>query len=389
MTRRLLWIIILLAAFLQTFSADAQCSTCTPTQKTGWTLNTFGVRYGTTGFSAADKQAIEAGMGFWNSAYPGLFTVTTSSTAEVLLEIDFGLSGTTTVAERGLTSANTGGVIRFNPDYLGTASASDFLRQVAAHEFGHAQGFNDLSGCDGQSIMNGNISESGTFMSSLSSCDTTAVSNAPAPGSGGGGGGGGGDPDNECPPQGCSPLVLDLNGDGIHTTTVQWPVLFDINGDGRAEWIAWTNPATEEAFLWLDHNGNGTVDGGRELFGIGTGLPDGRRAVDGVDALRSFDLPANGGNADGVISHEDRLWARLRLWIDSNHDGLSQAKETGPIHEYGVTVLSLTFATDAVPDSSGNVHLYRGTYLRRIVGGGPAHEGTAVLDDVFFRELQH
>jgi hypothetical protein len=222
MTPRPASTIAVLVAMLWTLSADAQCSTCTPAQKTGWTLNAFGVRYSTTGFSTTDKQAIEAGMAYWNSAYPGLFTVTTASSADVLLEIDVTLSGTSIGAARDVTAANAGGVIRFNPDYLNSSSVSDFVRQVAAHEFGHAQGFDDLSGCDGQSIMDGNASTSGPFMSSLSSCDTAAVTSAPAPG---GGSGGEGNPDNECVSHGCSPIVLDLNGDGIHTTSTAWPVL--------------------------------------------------------------------------------------------------------------------------------------------------------------------
>ena len=74
-----------------------------------------------------------------------------------------------------------------------------------------------------------------------------------------------------------SPLILDLNGDGIQTTSTTYPVQFDINGNGTIETIAWTNPDTQEGILWLDRNRNGSVDNGQELFGDSTPLADGTR----------------------------------------------------------------------------------------------------------------
>jgi hypothetical protein len=178
---------------------------------------------------------------------------------------------------------------------------------------------------------------------------------------------------------GC-PLILDLEGDGVQTTDASAPVSFDINADGMAELLTWSG----DAFLWIDLDQNHAVDGGAELFGVGTSLPNGERAPTGFAALAAYDAPAAGGNGDGRISVDDRVWGRLRLWIDANHDGVSQPTETGPIHRYGVLELHLAYVVDTVPDAAGNHHLLRGSFIRRTPGGEPRLQA---LDDVFFRRL--
>ncbi len=75
------------------------------------------------------------------------------------------------------------------------------------------------------------------------------------------------------------PLILDLNGDGIWTTSNHDdPVWFDLNGNGLAERTAWTHPDHEDGFLYVDWNGNRQIDGGTELFGDATRMPDGTKA---------------------------------------------------------------------------------------------------------------
>ncbi|HYO75120.1 MAG TPA: hypothetical protein VE010_01555, partial [Thermoanaerobaculia bacterium] len=185
----------------------------------------------------------------------------------------------------------------------------------------------------------------------------------------GGGGGGGGDQEDWCAsfPESCGcPLILDLDGDGIHTTDMSQPVRFDIDGDGAQEMITWTDASTFEAFLWLDSDPDGVVNDGGELFGIGTTLVSGALATNGFQALSAFDQPSSGGDSDGRITSADAVWSRLRLWVDANHDGVSQRTEVAPIHRYGVTELRLEYTIDRRPDSSGNYHFLRGTYVRRI-----------------------
>lgn len=188
----------------------------------------------------------------------------------------------------------------------------------------------------------------------------------------------------QCPFSQCSPLVLDLNGDGIHTTTLAEAVSFDLTGDGHPERLAWTNPRTEEAFLWTDLDANGRVDDGRELFGQGTRLHDGRTAAHGFEALTQYDSPLLGGNGDGLISTGDRVWNRLRLWVDADHDGICAPAESGPVAEYGLVEIALTYTVDETTDQSGNMHRYRGTYRRWLRGHGRPQQKTLTMNDVFF-----
>ncbi len=206
----------------------------------------------------------------------------------------------------------------------------------------------------------------------------------PPPGGGDDDGGESGGSGGGCiDPSSCSPLLLDLNGDGVHTTGAEAPVWFDLDGDGRNERIGWSHPATSEAFLWIDLKPNHIVDNGRELFGVGTILPNGQRARDGFEALTVHDQPANGGNGDGKITVADAIWGRLRLWLDENHNGVSQPTEIAPLQSAQVVELRLNAVTSSAYDAQGNLHGLQSTYLAR------AHErGERLLEDVFFRRFE-
>lgn len=62
------------------------------------------------------------------------------------------------------------------------------------------------------------------------------------------------------------PLMVDLNGDGVLTSTgVASGTRFDVAADGAARRTSWVGPG--DAWLVWDRNGNGRIDDGRELFG--------------------------------------------------------------------------------------------------------------------------
>lgn len=197
--------------------------------------------------------------------------------------------------------------------------------------------------------------------------------------------GSGGSEDNNN--DGEEPMILDLGGDGVLTSSVDLqPVWFDLDGDGCREAIGWTAAGANDGFLAVDWNRNGSIDDGRELFGNATPLPDGGVARHGYEALAAYDLPLHGGNGDGSITHMDRIFAHLRVWVDSDHDGVESVGETSTLPQAGVAAISLHWWM-AGPDqnygrdANGNLHLVQGSYTQRVHGVMHAR----ALHEVFFR----
>ncbi len=182
-----------------------------------------------------------------------------------------------------------------------------------------------------------------------------------------------------------TPLVLDLNNDGILTTGFEHPVLFDLDGDGDLEESAWTFWQSEEALLVLDLNHNGSIDGGQELFGTGTLLPTGGRAANGFEALAIYDTAEMGGNGDGRISTADGIWEFLRLWVDSDHDGRSQRTELRTMHAGGIVELQLQYVEVHELDGAGNEHRFQGHFVMQVRGLGRVFHRLQVMDDVGFQ----
>ena len=155
-----------------------------------------------------------------------------------------------------------------------------------------------------------------------------------------------------------SPIIIDVAGDGFSLTDAAGGVDFDIDGDGTPERVAWTASGSDDAFLALDRDGNGTIDGGRELFGNSTAQPP-SDAPNGFIALAEYDKAARGGNDDDVIDSRDAVFTSLRLWQDANHDGVSQPGELHPLSSLDVTGIALAYKETKRADGNGNLFKYR------------------------------
>jgi len=139
--------------------------------------------------------------------------------------------------------------------------------------------------------------------------------------------------------------VVDLSGAGFKLTSVGGGVRFDIHANGQRQQLAWTSGGWDGGFLVLDGDGKGRIGNGTELF---TGLPaqpaaGGKPWPTGFRALAAFDQPANGGNSDGQIDARDAVYSHLRVWVDSNHNGVSDPGELLSLPRLGISSISLKY----------------------------------------------
>jgi hypothetical protein len=155
-------------------------------------------------------------------------------------------------------------------------------------------------------------------------------------------------------------VLVDVQGNGFDLTNAATGVNFD-DGSGTIIRTAWTAPNSDDAWLVLDRNGNGAIDNATELFGSAAPqpAPPPGQIKHGFSALAEYDKPANGGNRDGKINPQDAIFPSLRLWQDSNHNGVSEPSELQPLAALGVATIEMDYREARRRDEHGNLFRYR------------------------------
>jgi len=164
-----------------------------------------------------------------------------------------------------------------------------------------------------------------------------------------------------CEGGGCSPIVVDVIGDGFLMTNAANGVRFDLDNDGFPELRSWVNQTSDDAWLVLDRNHNGLIDKGREMFGNATPQlpPESGEEMNGFRALALYDGFAYGGNGDGKIDSQDAIFSLLKLWQDRNHNGVSESCELFSLPELGLASIDLTYRRSGRTDQYGNQFRFR------------------------------
>lgn len=163
------------------------------------------------------------------------------------------------------------------------------------------------------------------------------------------------------------PLLIQLKTSvpqSIALTAPEDGVMFDLLGrrlNHKKVQTAWfASSKTENYFLALP-NSSGDVNGVDELFGDATLGPDGRYAKQGFAALAKYD-----DTHDKIISEDDEVFSKLRLWRDDNLDGIAQSAELHTLDAKGVIAIDLRYDKRyQETDKHGNVTKYKSVVVMK------------------------
>ena len=154
-----------------------------------------------------------------------------------------------------------------------------------------------------------------------------------------------------------SPLIVDLDGDGVETTTIENGTHFDHDGNGFAEKSGWVGK--DDGLLVRDINGNGEIDNGTELFGNNSVLSSGEKAANGFEALKDLD-----SNGDGVFNAEDNAWSEVKIWQDANGNGKVDSNELITLERANISGINLGYTNANIEDSNGNIIGQEGSFIK-------------------------
>ncbi len=127
------------------------------------------------------------------------------------------------------------------------------------------------------------------------------------------------------------PVVLDLNGDGLHFTTLQNSrVSFDLNHDGVNDKIAWAG--NDDGVLVWDKDRNGRISDASE-FSFQSLKAGAQTDLEGLQALDT--------NRNGILDAGDEKFSEFGVWQDANGNGVADAGEFQTLHDRGIAEINL------------------------------------------------
>lgn len=138
--------------------------------------------------------------------------------------------------------------------------------------------------------------------------------------------------DPTTPSFGVQPLVIDMDGDGVELINPFFsPIEVDANGDGAYDRMGWIS--TDDAFLVLDRNGDGSISTPDEISFV-QDLPGAQTDLEGLSAYDT--------NGDGWFDASDARFGEFQVWQDSNFNGVSETGELLSLAQVGIERIGLT-----------------------------------------------
>lgn len=127
------------------------------------------------------------------------------------------------------------------------------------------------------------------------------------------------------------PVILDLNGDSVHFTSLQNSnVTMDVNFDGIQDKMAWAG--NDDGVLVWDKDHNHQITDASE-FGFQTLKANAQTDLEGLQALDT--------NGNGLLDAGDDKFAEFAVWQDANGNGKTDANEFKTLSELNIASINL------------------------------------------------
>jgi len=147
-----------------------------------------------------------------------------------------------------------------------------------------------------------------------------------------------------------SPVILDLDNDGIELLSIDAGLQFDWDGDSEGNSTGWVGG--DDGFLVYDYNHDHQVTQADELS-----LKDfSEEATTDLEGLRAFD-----SNENGMFDGGDDEWTSFGVWQDKDGDGVTGESEFSSLDELGITSINLESDQD-YHEANGNIVYGTTTY---------------------------